>query len=212
MKAVMLSVRPKWCAMYASGDKTLEIRKGRPKLETPFKVYVYCTLPPASELFSHGGIREYANELIRLQSGKIVYDYGMRLLFDPENRPYSEDNFLCQKVIGEFMCDDASLLTKAHYGYIENAACVSRKQIKEYIGLSDKQELDYSNGLYGWHISGLVFYDKPKQLSEFYKNDTLSSEEFLCTGYDGSRTYAEYLFTKALRRPPQSWCYVNIIS
>ena len=43
MKAVLLSVKPKWCEMFASGKKTIEVRKTAPKLETPFKVYVYCT-------------------------------------------------------------------------------------------------------------------------------------------------------------------------
>lgn len=43
MKAVLLSIRPKWCAMIASGIKTLEVRKTYPKLEMPFKVYIYCT-------------------------------------------------------------------------------------------------------------------------------------------------------------------------
>ncbi len=42
-KAVMLSVRPKWCEKIASGEKTIEVRKTRPKLETPFKCYIYCT-------------------------------------------------------------------------------------------------------------------------------------------------------------------------
>ena len=42
-KAVMLSVRPKWCEKIACGEKTIEVRKTRPKLETPFKCYIYCT-------------------------------------------------------------------------------------------------------------------------------------------------------------------------
>lgn len=42
-KAVMLSIRPKWCEKIASGEKTIEVRKTCPKLETPFKVYIYCT-------------------------------------------------------------------------------------------------------------------------------------------------------------------------
>ena len=42
-KAVMLSVRPKWCEKIARGEKTIEVRKTRPKLETPFKCYIYCT-------------------------------------------------------------------------------------------------------------------------------------------------------------------------
>lgn len=39
----MLSIRPKWCEKIASGEKTIEVRKTRPKLGTPFKVYIYCT-------------------------------------------------------------------------------------------------------------------------------------------------------------------------
>lgn len=43
MKSVMLSIRPKWCEKIASGEKTIEVRKTKPKLETPFKCYIYCT-------------------------------------------------------------------------------------------------------------------------------------------------------------------------
>ena len=42
-KAVMLSVRPKWCEKIASGKKTIEVRKTRPKMNTPFKCYIYCS-------------------------------------------------------------------------------------------------------------------------------------------------------------------------
>lgn len=43
MKAVLISIRPEWCQMIAALVKTLEIRTSRPKLETPFKCYVYQT-------------------------------------------------------------------------------------------------------------------------------------------------------------------------
>jgi len=43
MKAVLISIHPEWCELILSGKKTLEVRKTRPKLETPFKVYIYCT-------------------------------------------------------------------------------------------------------------------------------------------------------------------------
>ena len=42
-KAVLISIRPKWCEKIASGEKTIEVRKTRPKLQTPFKCYIYCT-------------------------------------------------------------------------------------------------------------------------------------------------------------------------
>lgn len=44
MKAVMISIHPKWCELIERGKKTVEVRKTRPKLETPFKVYIYETL------------------------------------------------------------------------------------------------------------------------------------------------------------------------
>lgn len=42
-KAVLISIRPEWVIKILAGEKTLEVRKTRPKLETPFKVYIYCT-------------------------------------------------------------------------------------------------------------------------------------------------------------------------
>jgi len=42
-KAVMLSIRSKWCEKIVNGEKTIEVRKTRPKLDTPFKAYIYCT-------------------------------------------------------------------------------------------------------------------------------------------------------------------------
>lgn len=43
-KAVMISIRPEWTAKILDGKKTLELRKNRPVLRTPFKCYIYCTL------------------------------------------------------------------------------------------------------------------------------------------------------------------------
>lgn len=43
MNAVLISIRPKWCEKIISGEKTIEVRKTRPKLATPFKCHIYCT-------------------------------------------------------------------------------------------------------------------------------------------------------------------------
>lgn len=43
MKSVLISIHPKWCELIIAGKKTAEVRKSRPKLKTPFKVYIYCT-------------------------------------------------------------------------------------------------------------------------------------------------------------------------
>lgn len=43
-KAVLISIRPEWVKLILSGEKTLEVRKNRPRLETPFKCYIYETM------------------------------------------------------------------------------------------------------------------------------------------------------------------------
>ena len=42
-KSIMISIQPKWVEMIASGKKTIEVRKSRPKIKTPFKVYIYMS-------------------------------------------------------------------------------------------------------------------------------------------------------------------------
>ncbi len=40
-RAVLISIKPKYCELIALGKKTVEVRKTKPKLETPFKCYIY---------------------------------------------------------------------------------------------------------------------------------------------------------------------------
>lgn len=60
---------------------------------------------------------------------------------------------------------------------------------------------------YGWHISDLKIYDKPRELSEFYK----FCDKKNCQMCDGEREYDVCVFgrRKPITRPPQSWCYVE---
>lgn len=43
MKSIMLSIKPKIVKKILNGEKTIEIRKTRPKCELPVKVYIYCS-------------------------------------------------------------------------------------------------------------------------------------------------------------------------
>ena len=43
MKAIMISIKPQWVEKILNGEKTIEIRKTKPKCELPCKVYIYCT-------------------------------------------------------------------------------------------------------------------------------------------------------------------------
>ena len=41
MRAILMSIKHKWCELIFNGEKTVEVRKTAPKLKPPFKVYVY---------------------------------------------------------------------------------------------------------------------------------------------------------------------------
>ena len=104
-KAVMLSIRPKWCEKIAGGEKTIEVRKTRPKLDTPFKCYIYCTLP------------KYPHEDF------IATDY-------PSPQFYGGG-----KVIGEFTCDRIYELAPLNHAPddVEKQACLTREKIVNYL-------------------------------------------------------------------------------
>ena len=71
MKSVLISIRPKWCDLIASGRKTIEVRKTWPKLPTPFTCYIYCTKERGC---ANGGkiIGEFVCDLIGLHPGTDV--------------------------------------------------------------------------------------------------------------------------------------------
>lgn len=172
MKAVLISIQPKWCELIANGKKTIEVRKTRPKIETSFKCYIYCTkdeLLTRSHLYGKiyvASSRKYQSALEK--NGNIT---------------------LSGNVIGEFVCDSIEDFSKW-----QNAYPSLLIHINLYAGTnSDYKFLDgYLRGHktgYGWHISDLKIYDKPKELSEFSKY-----------GFEE---------TVSLKRPPQSWMYVE---
>lgn len=174
-KAVLISIRPEWVEKILAGEKTIEVRKTRPKLDTPFKCYIYCT---------------QGNDARRLRGS-----WG--------------------KVIGEFICDRVETIKAATepYGIYD----VDDDFVAQ-TGLVNGALWDYGKGatLYGWHISELKVYDAPKPLSEFWFPDDLYCEKELCGGcpWDQSPDInGEYEFDcgwrRPLRRPPQSWCYVE---
>ena len=91
-KAVIISIRPKWCQMIASGEKTIEVRKNRPKLDTPFKCYIYCT-------------RDKHLAFMQNQTGT-----NLIACMDVETAIPVGGSVGNGKIIGEFICDRISLI------------------------------------------------------------------------------------------------------
>lgn len=193
-KAVLMSIKPYWVFLIiakAMGwnigkEKTIEVRKNYPKDENWDKVVkIYCSKDKKS-------------------FAKIPKEY----------KPLMQK--LLGKVTGEFVCDGIS---GNLVGY--------RRGVEGYWGLKDgtclrmNELMNYGRWktLYGWHISDLVIYDKPKELSGFVRicpewekeeitDKCLNCEHrfinradyFVCCDCEGELP---------IRRPPQSWCYVE---
>lgn len=80
MKAVMISIKPKWVEKIANGEKTIEVRKTAPK-EVPFKAYIYETKGQYVK-FTHGAHTKYGygrgkviGEFICNSVDEYPYDY-----------------------------------------------------------------------------------------------------------------------------------------
>ncbi len=188
-KSVLISIRPEWVEKILSGEKTLEVRKTRPKLDTPFKCYIYCTKASVKYQTICGCHVLNSDELYRHPEQGIKHGDSIELMLC-EN--YTKDNFLNGKVVGEFTCDRLETIKAATepYGIYD----VDDDFVAQ-TGLVDGALWDYGKGatLYGWHISNPKIYDTPKQLSEF---KGLRKTKF---GYAPVE----------IKRPPQSWCYVE---
>lgn len=189
MKSVLISIRPEWVEKIVNGEKTIEVRKSAPK-EVPFKAYIYCTKDRKNLLpIEHGKVLEKVNFW---ENTDAYYGFG--------------------KVIGEFICDKVDEYTFSHCEAEYRVTHVEQKAMC----LNQPELIRYGKGktLYGWHISDLKIYDKPKEFSEFYTIPESGSDcccgcvwhetplyEMPCRTCTGERKY--------LTRPPQSYMRVE---
>ena len=194
MKAVMISIQPKWVEKIASGQKTIEVRKTAP--EVPFKAYIYCTKAkpylyreanPPFELFLDSDLYKGEGYDGRLFSGKVIGE------------------FVCDKII-EWQYDEG------HQYYVEYPDdCTSYfpylKCHSEATGLKCSELENYGKGktLYGLHISDLKIYDKPKELNEFRKPCKINLPMCDCCDYYSTWNGR----CENITRAPQSWFYVE---
>lgn len=144
MKSVLMSIQPVWCELIASGKKTVEVRKTRPKIETPFKCYIYCSLDGYKKGYKINVFDKYDVIMCGNVIGEFVCD--------------------CITPLYNICVDEWDLLQ----GGLHNI----EKNLVKMAKLSENELKQYANGkypLFAWHISDLVIYDKPKALSEFTK-------------------------------------------
>lgn len=199
MRAVMISIAPQWCELIASGEKTIEVRKTAPK-EVPFKGYIYATRP--KKYYKCGAVST-SDELLWLANGEVEMGDGFKFWADGD-----EYQCLNGRIIGEFICNNVDEYTFSHY---EAEYRVTHAEQKGMC-LNQPELIRYGKGktLYGWHISDLKIYDKPKELDEFKKEGFMTEEQWLAALYPNTHCHYEAWAKKfEIARPPQSWCYVD---
>lgn len=212
MKEVLISIQPKWCELIASGKKTVEIRKTAPKIEGPFKCYIYCTHPKV--WFRYSSFGRASDESLWLVNGKVEMCDGFKYWHDGGD--YTNLN---GKVIGEFVCDRTTPLFNVCYDswpFLLGDVHKWHKQLVKMACLTEDEIKAYANGknCYAWQFSGLKIYDKPKPLSDFYKECAGLDNTGLC--YECENAVGEECDCAVnghlhFTRPPQSWCYVEAL-
>ncbi len=195
MKAILASFHAEYCQLIASLKKSVEVRKTKPKLDVPFKVYMYETKSP---------------KLKYVWTKKDYEGYPWFEDMDENEKVFVKVQQGRGKVIGEFICDRMYIINKdsIDWFYDDGFETIYFKDAKKIMGLdaclSDKQLKNYFGRFigYGWHISDIVIYEQPKELREFSRYDNT---------YDNSFGYAFEDRNKhvPITRPPQSWCYVE---
>lgn len=193
-KAVLVSIRPEWVKKILDGEKTLEVRKNRPNMETPFKVYIYCTAGNLSYKVNGGMVCNVSGGKIVV--GEFTCDDIATYNYDYCPHPEIGMDYDCGDSWWEIADEDLK------------SACLAEKEFRYYAFGRE--------AMYGWHISDLKIYDQPKALNEFWLPPELYCEKERCGGcpYDQvADVNGEYSFDcewkRPLTRPPQSWCYVE---
>lgn len=199
-KAVLISIRPKWVQKIANGEKTIEVRKTKPKLDTPFKCYIYCTRDKHLAFMQN----QTGTNLITCMDVDAAIPVGGAIGNG--------------KVIGEFTCEWLQSFDSAYsewaYAVAPSGSVMPMHETKalelcQKDGcLSDNDVLSYFGDedwkAYFWHISDLRIYDAPRELSEFERPYECNE----CDAKWASECNACHEEGK-IKRAPQSWCYVE---
>lgn len=220
MKSILISIQPQWVAKILNGEKTIEIRNTIPKewkeylnwktsiKPEPSKWYIYCTNGNRLYDLSKCGVDDLEQKVKEKKNKRFILSD-----LKSNNIIGSSVPLVNRKVVAEFtlnevdiieICDPDVLVNEKIVDVMEyiKQTCLSFDNFIDYIGYGDdhdgwgNKEWDIS---YALHIDDLKVYDKPKELNEF----SVGKAKIDC-GYGNYNIY-----NKILKRPPQSWCYVE---
>ncbi len=217
MKAVLISIQPYWVFLIIAKimgweidqEKTVEVRKTFPKvLDWNRKSIIYCSKNKQSFNRIPKKYQPLMEKFLGRVTGEFVCDKIENFRYDALEMTYIARKYRDVNLLNEEFFTGTQVTYQEAYDYCEGMTF-------------GEEDTDY---FYGWHISNLVIYDKPKELSEFI----VPSKIGCCN--DGKCRGCKYLDRgngfnveddcnakfctdeyKPLRKAPQSWCYVEVI-
>lgn len=183
---ILASLKPYYYYLIGEKKKNIEVRKSALK-DLPQDIVFYMS----NDEKSFAKIPKEFQEKYRKHFGKV----GIKVICDR---------------IDEYKyvyCDHPEIGYPVGYDCGDNWYDIDDEDLQKAC-LTEEEFKRYGNGksLYGWHISDLKIYDKPRELSEFIKP---------CPYGDSPCQVCEYYFDypgecrNIITRPPQSYMYVE---
>ena len=208
MKAIMISIKPKWCAKIMNGEKTIEVRKNKALASAIQKlideygyadIYVYCSKNESLHYVSfkgwcNGNTWKKERPLASCSedySGKVAFKFRC---YKVEEYPYINDRY--DELIG---------------------SCLSEKELLDYSTIKEENGIRFVKTIYAINISNLKIFDKLKELSEFRKPNTPSYEQTKPFAEMFGEPYSQEEYRKqcemfgfVLTKAPQNMCYIEV--
>lgn len=143
MKAILMSIKPKWVVKILNGEKTIEIRKKFPSDYVGW-VYIYCCKQRKNEIGCHINYEKVDGKVVarfwcdKVEDVKFNMDYVFGGLYNTQS--YSNEKCF------------------------ERDCCLSQKELDNYLNKNNNKRDKVGVAI---HITKLKIFDKPKELKEF---------------------------------------------
>lgn len=189
---ILASLKPYYYYLIGERKKTIEVRKSALK-NLPQDIVFYMS----KDEKSFAKIPKEFQEKYRKHFGKV----GIKVICDR---------------IDEYKyvyCDHPEIGYPVGYDCGDNWYDIDDEDLQKAC-LTEEEFKRYGNGkpLYGWHISNLKVYDKPKELSEFYRPCSYSGICYSCNRFRPNGTPNDEpndFCDGEIIRPPQSYMWVK---
>lgn len=183
-KSVLISIQPKWCEKILNKEKIIEVRKTRPKIETPFKCYIYCTKASENEYYDF--------KLNCSLNGKVI------------------GKFVCDAIYPIWVFESGSIQNWNYFSLDES--CLSLDEMANYIG-RNKTGYGWHISDLKIYEEPKELSEFCKPCKHDCRNCKYYSFLCLAYDYDSSHCDWRYIesIDSIIKRPPQSWCYVEEI-